>query len=365
MIYFLAHSDWILYNSRKEIATHLNELDYSINAITTEEAYKEDLKKYFNNFYKWDVDRNKLIDLKGIINLRKILKQLTENDILHIYTLKSGLYVLFASHFMKKKYRVVLSITGLGYLFSKNNGSKVLRNILRFYMKYFFNRNIDVLIFQNHKDEKVLKNYLNYKNQTFLIKGSGLNLPSFSLKNYEDSRDKEIKIIMCCRLLKDKGIEEYFKLTQLFDNNKYKFYLAGNVDPGNPSSYSQRDIVNLTRKFNIEYLGWINTTKELKNFDISVCMSYHEGLPRIVLESLYIGLYTISNNLPGLRNIFDEHDNGILIRENNLLEFHNAITNFVEIENITNKIQYSRQKVTDNFSTETIVEEFIKVYKIL
>ena len=103
MIYFLAHSDWILYNSRKEIATHLNELDYSVNAITTEEAHKEDLKKYFNNFYKWNVDRNKLIDLKGIINLRKILKQLTENDILHIYTLKSGLYVLFASHFMKKK----------------------------------------------------------------------------------------------------------------------------------------------------------------------------------------------------------------------------------------------------------------------
>ena len=151
----------------------------------------------------------------------------------------------------------------------------------------------------------------------------------------------------------------------MVDNNPYKFYVACYVYPVNPSSYSHGNIVNITRKFNIEYLGLINTTKELKNFDISVCMSYHEGLPRIVLESLYIGLYTISNNLPGLRNIFDEHDNGILIRENNLLEFHNAITNFVEIENITNKIQYSRQKVTDNFSTETIVEEFIKVYKIL
>ena len=45
MIYFLAHSDWILFNSRKEIATHLNKQDYSVNAITTEEAYKEDLKK--------------------------------------------------------------------------------------------------------------------------------------------------------------------------------------------------------------------------------------------------------------------------------------------------------------------------------
>ena len=184
MIYFLAHSDWILFNSRKEIANHLKKLNYKVNAITTEEEYKEDLKKYFNNFYNWRVNRYKLIDIKGIINLRKILKQVKKGDIVHIYTLKSGLYVLFASHFMKKKYKVVLSITGLGYLFSRGISSKIMRNILRFYMKYFLNKNIDNLIFQNEIDQKILKKYLNYKKETFLIKGSGLNLPSFSMKKW-------------------------------------------------------------------------------------------------------------------------------------------------------------------------------------
>ena len=42
MIYFLAHSDWILFNSRKEIANHLKKLNYKVNAITTEEEYKEE-----------------------------------------------------------------------------------------------------------------------------------------------------------------------------------------------------------------------------------------------------------------------------------------------------------------------------------
>ena len=44
MIYFLAHSDWILYNSRKEIASNLQNFNYTVNAITTNEKYKSGLK---------------------------------------------------------------------------------------------------------------------------------------------------------------------------------------------------------------------------------------------------------------------------------------------------------------------------------
>ncbi len=365
MIYFLAHSDWILFNSRKEIASSLNKLGYKVGAITTDEKYKTSLHEHFNEFQNWEVNRNKLIDFRGILNLRKILKQMNQDDILHIYTLKSGLYVLFASHFMKKKYKTVLSITGLGYLFSKNNISKIMRNILRFYMKYFFSRKTDIIIFQNHKDKKIFVNYLDYKNQTFLIEGSGINLNNFSIKNKETTNDDEIKIIMCCRLLKDKGIAEYFELAKLFTNNKYKFYLAGSVDPGNPSSFSLEEILQLSKMHEVEYLGWIDTAEELRNYDISICMSYHEGLPRIVLESLYIGLYTLSNDLPGLRNIYDENENGKLVFKNNLMEFYDQIKNFKKIPNIYNKIQYSRNKVANKFSTEKILDEIIKVYKKL
>ena len=42
----------------------------------------------------------------------------------------------------KKEYKLIISITGLGYLFSKNIVSKIMRNILRFYMKYYFAKKI-------------------------------------------------------------------------------------------------------------------------------------------------------------------------------------------------------------------------------
>ena len=243
MIYFLAHSDWILYNSRKEISDNLiKQYDYEVNAITPDGEFKNKLDKYFSQIDLWEVDRLKFIDLRGIINLRSILKNLNEDDTLHIFTLKSGLYALFATTFYKKKFKIVLSITGLGYLFSRNFISKIIRNILRFYMRFFFKKKIDILIFQNEMDKKVLTKYVKYRNKSYLIRGSGLKLSNFSLKNITEQNLEEIKIIMCCRLLKDKGINEYLQLAKSFKDKKYKFFLAGSVDLGNPASYSNDEI---------------------------------------------------------------------------------------------------------------------------
>ena len=170
---------------------------------------------------------------------------------------------------------------------------------------------------------------------------------------------------MCCRLLKDKGINEYLQLAKSFQDEKYKFFLAGSVDLGNPASYSNDEIMYLTKESNIEYLGWIDSGNELKNYDISICMSYHEGLPRIVLESLYIGLYTISNKLYGLSPIFDKSDNGKLIVNNNQTEFIDAIEDFSKIENIKENALNSRKKISENFSTEKILKDFVEVYENL
>ena len=366
MIYFLAHSDWILYNSRKEISDNLiKQYDYEVNAITPDGEFKNKLDKYFSQINLWQVDRLKFIDIKGIINLRSILKNLNEDDILHIFTLKSGLYALFATTFYKKKFKIVLSITGLGYLFSRNLFSKLIRNILRFYMIFFFNKKIDILIFQNEMDEKILTRYVKYQNKSYLIRGSGVKLSNFSLKNINEQNLDEIKIIMCCRLLKDKGIKEYLELAKSFKDEKYKFFLAGSVDLGNPASYSDDEIMFLTKKSNIEYLGWIDSGNELKNYDISICMSYHEGLPRIVLESLYIGLYTISNSLYGLHPIFDKNDNVKLITNNEHKGFIEAIEDFSKNENIEKRALRSRKKISENFSTEKILGDFVEVYQNL
>ncbi len=362
MIYYLAHSDWILFNSRKEIALELNSSNQKVSAITTQGEYSGLLRDYFSNFFFWNVNKNKLIDIKGIINLRILLKNLQKDDILHVFSLKTGLYLLFASHFLKKEFKTVLSITGLGYLFSKTLKGKILRNFLRFYMRYYFSKNVDTIIFQNNTDKKVFLKYTKYKNTIELVKGSGVNINGLSLRENEFKPSNTTKVIMCCRLLKDKGIEEYFKLSNLISDKKIDFYLSGDIDQGNPASFTKSEIDSLLSSHNIKYLGWLDVRKELKNYDISLCMSYHEGLPRIVLESLYVGLYTISNELPGLKSVFEEKDYGTLISNNDLILFKNSIIRYADIKNHKEKINYSRQKIESQYSTEKILNDFKKIY---
>ena len=75
MIYYLAHSDWILFNSRKEIASKLKDLNYKVSAITTSDKYIDELRIHFDNFYEWEVDKFSLIDIGGVRNLRNNLKK--------------------------------------------------------------------------------------------------------------------------------------------------------------------------------------------------------------------------------------------------------------------------------------------------
>ena len=73
------------------------------------------------------------------------------------------------------------------------------------------------------------------------------------------------------------------------------FYLAGEIDNGNPNSISVSELEELKQLSNLTYIGTLNIEKELHNYDISIIMSRYEGFSRILLESLYVGLFCISN----------------------------------------------------------------------
>jgi len=88
-------------------------------------------------------------------------------------------------------------------------------------------------------------------------------------------------------------------------------------------------------------------------------------LPRIVLESMYIGLHTISNKLPGLIPIFDNDDNGKLIHGNNQAHYVDAIKEYSNIRDLRSKVLNSRNKISNNFSTEKISKDLIMVYEKL
>ena len=101
MIYYIAHWDWILKNSRAEIA---KKVDFNITGISPIIDYKDELEVAFSSNINWEYKRQKLIHLMGIFRLRRLIKNFKEKDILHIFTLKSLIIYLISSIFTNKKY---------------------------------------------------------------------------------------------------------------------------------------------------------------------------------------------------------------------------------------------------------------------
>ena len=152
MIVYLAHWDWILTQSRKDIVSNIN--DSKFMAICPVDENKIELENYYHKAVDWNLNRNKIFDISGIRSLRKITKSLNYDDIVHVYTLKSGLLFAFANLFRNNKTKNILTITGLGYLFSNNFKAKILKILLSFFITHLINKSFDFLIYQNNIDQK-------------------------------------------------------------------------------------------------------------------------------------------------------------------------------------------------------------------
>ena len=93
MIYYVSHWVWVLRRSRSDIVNNLKN-KYKIVGVTPLKNNAEILEKSYDSLIDWKLKRENLIDLFGIYNLNKIIKNIDSNDILHIFTLKSLIYFL-------------------------------------------------------------------------------------------------------------------------------------------------------------------------------------------------------------------------------------------------------------------------------
>ncbi len=362
MIVYLAHWDWILTQSRKDIVSNIK--DSKFKAICPIDGNKILLEKYYEETVNWKVDRKKILDFYGIRNLRKILESLNSDDIVHVFTLKSGLLFAFANLFRHNKTKNILTITGLGYLFSENFKAKILRIILSLLIENLINKNFDFLMFQNKEDQKTFNDYSNYQGQTYIIPTSGITVKDIEIKN--DYQNSNLKVIMATRLIKDKGIFEYLELAKSMKNTNFEFYLAGDVDKGNPDSLSEVELDKIKKNSFVHYLGHIDISKELCNFDINIVMSKYEGSSRILLESLYVGLICLSNNIPGTTEFSSKFSNTFFIEDNNIQEFER---NLNEISNSNVIFQdfakHNRELIIENYTSEKIASAYNKIYQYL
>ena len=362
MIVYLAHWDWILTQSRKDIISNIK--DSKFKAICPIDENQIVLENYYEEIIDWKVNRNKILDFSGIRNLRKIVESLNSDDIVHVFTLKSGLLLAFANLFRKNKTKNILTITGLGYLFSNNFKAKILKVILSFLIENLINKNFHFLMYQNGQDQKTFNDYSKYRGESYIIPTSGITVKEIEIK--KEYKNSNLKIIMATRLIKDKGVFEYLELARSMKDSNFEFYLAGDLDKGNPDSLSEADLDKIKKDNFVNYLGHIDINKELHNYDINIVMSKYEGSSRILLESLYIGLICLSNNIPGTTELSSKFRNTFFIEDNNIQEFERNLNEIIKSNLIFEDFaKYNRELIIENYTSVKIAAAYNKIYQYL
>jgi len=254
---------------------------------------------------------NPVEDFRTFFFLEKIFTRLSP-DFLLSYTMKPVIYGSLAAKFAGVP-GIFSIVTGLGYNFYQPGfKGMVMRNAARALYRIAISVNRRVF-FQNPDNRKAFleMGILPNPSKAVLVNGSGIDVERFSQKPLPT----EPSFLLIARLLVDKGIREYVSAARLVKNSfpQARFRLAGGLDP-NPSGIKASEVEAWNREGIIEYLGELEDVRPaLSDCLIYVLPSYHEGLPRTVLEAMAAGRPIITTHAPGCRETVVEGANGFLI----------------------------------------------------
>ncbi len=302
-------------------------------------------------------------EFKTIIDIYKILKSVNP-QILEFFTIKPIIYGGLCSRLLNKP-KKIFYFTGLGYVFIGKGLKKIIiRNIVEILYKIAIKGKNSLIITENIYDKSLINN-LNIveNNQINIIRGAGVDLSEY--KYYEED-NKDIKVTMACRLLKDKGVFEYLNACRVLKSRfpAVEFNLYGDIDIYNPASLTPKDIKKIKRYNFVNLHGFSsNIAKVFSSSNIVVLPSYREGLPRVLVEAASCGRAIVTSDVPGCRDAIEPGITGLLCNPKDFKSLSDAIEKLIIDNNLRNNMGKAGRKFAENeFDIKKIVKEHFEHY---
>ncbi|KWU02528.1 glycosyl transferase family 1 [Vibrio toranzoniae] len=318
------------------------------------------------NYIDYPVTRSGLSpisDFKTFKVLRSIFKKKKPNVIL-AYTIKPIIWGGIAARVLPHC-RFYALVTGLGFAFQKGSWKKNLLVKLVTFLYKIALKKADKVIFQNPDNQQVFIGLgIVAKHKTCVVNGSGVDVAHFDVKPLPSAP----RFLLIARLLGDKGIREYIAAA-----NKVKeqytdavFQLVGPEDPS-PNGISLTELSILNNKKSVEYLGSTNDVRPyIEGSSIFVLPSYHEGLPRTVLEAMATGRPILTTDAPGCRETVINDVNGWLVEKANVEQLAERMIWFIENQSDWQRMgEASRTMVEDKFDVHKVNENLLSIMELV
>lgn len=347
-----------LYSFRKEVVKAIRDEGHEVIVS----APFDEKRKYFEeigcrliNTQFSRKGTNPIEDLGLVLNYYKLLRQIEPNVVLS-YTIKPNIYGGIACQLCRIPQ--IANITGLGSAV-ENPGWLQKLTILLYKVGL---RKAKTVFFQNKANMDFCVYNKMVKGHMILIPGSGVNLQYHSFHDYP--ADGPIKFVFISRLLKEKGIEQYFgaakKIKELYPDTE--FHILGDCEEAYEVILDE-----LQYKGIVIYHGpQPDVRPYIRSVHCMVHPSYYpEGMSNVLLESCAAGRPIITTNRPGCGEILDDGRNGYAVKEKDVEDLTSVIERFILLP-YKLKVQMgmnARKKVEHEFDRQIVVDAYLKVIK--
>lgn len=363
---FIVNVDWFFISHRLPIALQAIKNGYDVHIACGITDKQKELESLGLIVHKLPLSRSGTSVLNELLVLHALWKVIsfTKPDLVQLVTIKGVIYGGLVTRFFNVKNRVA-SISGLGFVFIHQSfKAKALRFLVTKLYRFALNDQNTTVIFQNENDQDIfVNNKIISKQQSLLIRGSGVDLNKFQLT----PEPSETKVVMfLARLLKDKGLVEFCEAANLLsDLADTKFVIVGDLDPDNPNSLSRVELDNYIQQGHIEHWGYsANVEQIIPLSHIMVLPSYREGLPKSLLEAAACGRAVVTTDVPGCRDAITPDVTGLLVPAKDVEKLAEAIKELLVNDNKRLTMAAAGRELAERaFDVNDVVQKHMIIYE--
>lgn len=366
---FLVTEDWYFVSHRLGLAIAAREAGFDVVVATRVDRHGERIEQAGLKLCPVAFNRtglNPLEEIRTLIDIARIYRR-EAPDVVHHVALKPILYGSLLARLLGIR-GIVNALAGFGYVFSSSGAkAKILRMLVRPLLKFALGGGHSRLVVQNrdHCEIMVRDGWVSPA-AIRLIRGAGVDPAAYPAT---DAAADPPLIVLPARLLWEKGVGEFVEAARRLraSGTVARFALVGKPDPANPASVSDAAVDAWVREGVVEAWGWQDDMAAVFATAQIVCLpSYHEGLPKSLLEAAASGCAMVATDIPGCREIVRPGTTGWLVP----VKDTGALTDALQaaIGNPRLRQQYgtaARALIASHFSAGRVASETIALYREL
>ena len=367
-VLFVCNVDWFVLLHWSDLLTDMVRRGHCVHVLCADSGRLEEIRALGVTVDAIPISRagtRPLDELRTFTQIARSLRRF-HPDLVHTITIKPNLYATLATRLLTRRVPVVCAVTGFGFVFDAQTSAGVsgaVRWLLRFVLR---SARVHVQVENAEAVERVVELGLSTRDRAHLIEGAGVDTDQFHPAESGGSDTEEATVLLPARMLRDKGVIEFIEAARLLSlRSDIRFLLAGRLDvDGNPTAISGAELDDLLSGSGAHWLGEVDdVAKLMREVDIVALPSYHEGLPKALLEAAACGLPLIATDIPGCRPVVHDGENGILVPVRDAASLASAIERLASDPALRSTYgERSRQLAVDRFDRRIILERFAELH---